>query len=275
MDARQGNYRKAVLHMRRSNLWLVGLFASVATLFVAWQQDESDNVDTYQKLSLHVAPVAGTPASHSTASSLSPFSSLTCKLANGERVNTTACNPDSANRGDASDLDDARPDVRAQSALSRIEAREFDKLHVLASSFSDCWFVHAPSLDQRKPLDQQVASGCDFALVERLVDKAQSAIKTASSQGDHVAREAYVDLLVTKIGVNQSQLELYDRTSKDPDAISGVEKLEAKIDADRSQIVSFVQSLNEPSEYLKDSMATAAQLREIRNESGNAPPQAR
>ncbi len=264
--------------MPRSNLWLVViLFACFASVFAWWQGNENEDQVSHPKALQRATANYGARAALNAdwSNVTSPFSLLSCNLANGDKVSTTACNPDSANRGDASDLEDARPEVRAKSALTRIEAREFDKLHVLASSFSDCWFVHAPSLDQRTPPDQQVASGCDFALVERLVDKAQSAIHTASSQGDYVAREAYVDLLVTKIGVNQSQLELYDRTSKDPDAISGVEKLEAKIDADRSQIVSFVQSLNVPSEYLKDAMATAAQLRESRNESGNAPPQAR
>ena len=191
----------------------------------------------------------------------SPFAPLSCKLKNGDRFASSACDPAPE---DPLTIDPERPEVAAGNALTKIKAREFDKLHILAASLNACWFIHSRSLNQREPLNQQVSPECNFAEVTRLMETAESVLRTASTQGDYVARQAYVDLLSTKVMVRQNQMQFFDLASTDSVTIRDVEKLESEIDAIRGQVVTFIGSLSSPSDDLVATSKTVTELRDAR-----------
>lgn len=201
-----------------------------------------------------------------------PFAPLQCKFENGQRFESSACNP-APEHSSAVDLE--RPEFAASNALTKIKAGEFDKLPVLAVSLNDCWFVRAPSLNKHEPLNQQVSPECNFAEVERFVNTAESFLHAASAQGDYMAREAYVNLLSAKVMVRQNQLEFFDPLSKAPVSVSDVERLHSEINATRDQIINFIRPLRDPSNELVEYSQTLAVLRDTSVQENNAEPGSR
>ena len=185
-----------------------------------------------------------------------PFSLMDCAQNDGVRPGNPACLPDVDNR-DNSLLGNVRPEIRAKSALASIEAREFDKLYVLSQSYLECFSSHSSfdnlnSSNDLKKFGSPVVHDCDFSLLEGFTNKALSSIYAAANQGDFIAREAYVDLLLTKTQVSEFKLD-----AKPPresvDVISPDDKKTlSDIDSFRSQIVTFITALNEPSDRLTE-----------------------
>jgi hypothetical protein len=255
---------KVVTLMRCSHFGFIGFLACIAATFIWWQGDEDKDHDSYQNAQQPVtlAPGASGASIGDWGGAASPFLEFSCKLANGDTASTSACQPDSADRQNLVMQDDARLDAKAKNALTKIEARAYEALPILVSSYTGCWLINASALDQPSSGGQASASECDFPMVESLVEKALSSIYGASQQGDYMAQRAYVDLMMTKIWVSENQLPLDSDEISLPATKLGLEKVQDKIDAARSQAVTFIQSLKEPPESSLDVLRNLIQARE-------------
>lgn len=197
--------------------------------------------------------------------SMNPFSPLRCQLANGQRISSTAC---SANDAAFAIGDHANPEAKANYALNQIvELKAYEKLPLLAQAYQSCFFNRSKSIETHESPKSQEASACNLAKVEDILKKAETAMFLAANQGDRMAQQAYVDLLVVKLAMNQSLEVPHEASQLDSQSLSRISDEVGRNNLVRNQITSFVQGLKEPSEELAETAQRMSLIIELQNES--------
>ncbi len=257
--------------MHRKKLYLPSMLLAMTALI--WAVVGDDGQASPESSLQHSAAGGGVNATaQGSWDDVSPFGVLTCQLTNGEKVNTTACNQGAENHQNVNNISDARPEVRISALLKRIESGEFDRYQDFAGAYYDCWFMRSRALNATGTPDQGAESDCDLKAVQSVVEKASSSILAAANRGDFVARETHVALLMSKVEIDQMQLEFYKAASKDERTLQTVGTLTRSIDAARGQIVSFIRSLKNPSDDLANTLDIYSYVKTAVDEPKSAEP---
>jgi hypothetical protein len=245
--------------IKRSHIAIFVIFSVMAYFLIAWTS--GDVADHSVKNSPKSAVVLGKVSSSTGGwSGASPFSVLSCTHKSGEPVSSTACEPQASQSQGLTVNEDSAPLDRARAALAMIEDRSFDKLPMLSSSFMDCWFIHVLALDVSKPHDQQTNTECDFKTIQSYFRKAEDILLKAANQGDYIARQSYIDLLLTKSVVNRIQIDFYDPKSQNTEMKNSLQQLENEKNMAYKQIAAFLSPIRDLSDAQKDLLASANYL---------------
>lgn len=249
---------------RKSGLILILPVAAFA--FVCWLilTDDPSSAAHEDRSNRATMAVVRSSTANEWAASMNPFSSLPCQLPNGQKINSTAC---SANHAAIAIGEDASPEAKANYALNQIvELRAYDKLNLLAQAYQSCFNGQSKSIETHESPKSQETSACDLAKLEGIVKKAESSMFLAANQGDYMAQQAYVDLLVVKLAMNQSLEVTREASQLDSQSLSRMSDEVSRNNLVRNQIISFVQGLKEPSETLIETSQRMSLVRKLANE---------